>query len=528
MSNTFFNESEAIADKFIQNVLFVDDEIYSDKNDKKHNLDGYELIRSFSRAKKLCALNNPKSEEDFEDIIEIAKKTDISVLDWKMNLKKRDLDDDEEADVEEADPRGNFTLKLIESIIYDEDTSGTFRLIMIYTGETILQEIVAKIHNYFEDFGLQKISENSLGKLNIKIVVAGKPTLKGSFKHASNLNDWIVDYNDIPTFIVQEFASATEGLISNFVLSSLTIIRENTFKLVNLFDNELDSAFLLHRILLPRQEDSGDHLIEIFTHSISALLNYNSADETVSTEIVKNWVDSRDYKNKVSIAGQEFQINREFIKNCVEEGFVQTVEKNWEGELSKNKRQEINKFFNKLYLKNPELFNFENHNNPNERFSILTHHKSNLKLPSKIPILSLGTIIRSKATPSNYLICIQAKCDSVRIVGVRKFLFLPLKLVTGDSKFDLIIQEDSEFSRLKISRNPFELKTIKFLPTGDTQSVQAIENNGKYEFNAEYEEQYEWMAELKDAHAQRVANNFGANVSRVGLDESEWLRRWSS
>lgn len=33
-----------------------------------------------------------------------------------------------------------------------------------------------------------------------------------------------------------------------------------------------------------------------------------------------------------------------------------------------------------------------------------------------------------------------------------------------------------------------------------------------------------WVAQLKPAHAQRVAESIGRELTRVGLDESEWLR----
>ncbi len=36
---------------------------------------------------------------------------------------------------------------------------------------------------------------------------------------------------------------------------------------------------------------------------------------------------------------------------------------------------------------------------------------------------------------------------------------------------------------------------------------------------------FQWILELKEAHAQRIVNNFAAQLSRVGLAESEWLRR---
>jgi hypothetical protein len=37
-----------------------------------------------------------------------------------------------------------------------------------------------------------------------------------------------------------------------------------------------------------------------------------------------------------------------------------------------------------------------------------------------------------------------------------------------------------------------------------------------------------WVGELKFAYAQRIINQFATQFSRVGLDEFEWLRRWSS
>lgn len=39
--------------------------------------------------------------------------------------------------------------------------------------------------------------------------------------------------------------------------------------------------------------------------------------------------------------------------------------------------------------------------------------------------------------------------------------------------------------------------------------------------------QFKWISELKNDHAQRISNDFAAKLSRVGLDESEWLRRWA-
>lgn len=46
-------------------------------------------------------------------------------------------------------------------------------------------------------------------------------------------------------------------------------------------------------------------------------------------------------------------------------------------------------------------------------------------------------------------------------------------------------------------------------------------------FNDKIDENYIWLFDLKDSHAQRIAQNYASKLARVGLDESEWLRRWS-
>ena len=73
----------------------------------------------------------------------------------------------------------------------------------------------------------------------------------------------------------------------------------------------------------------------------------------------------------------------------------------------------------------------------------------------------------------------------------------------------------------------FELRTIKFKPLEGTDLIIAKEVNELFYFESLHGEKFLWLSDLKDAHAQRIANNFAAKLSRVGLDESEWLRRYS-
>jgi hypothetical protein len=46
-------------------------------------------------------------------------------------------------------------------------------------------------------------------------------------------------------------------------------------------------------------------------------------------------------------------------------------------------------------------------------------------------------------------------------------------------------------------------------------------------FTAKNGTHYKWIGDLRFEQAQRIANKYAAELSRVGLNESEWLRRWA-
>ena len=129
-----------------------------------------------------------------------------------------------------------------------------------------------------------------------------------------------------------------------------------------------------------------------------------------------------------------------------------------------------------------------------------------------------------------YLLCIQQKCDSVRIPDgeKRKFLFLPMK--KNDQNFDVLFKNGPhDYVRLSTCyKECYAIEIIEFTPFEDTEIVQAQkEGDGFYYFTGGPDNQikFKWILDLKEAHAQRIVNNFAAQLSRVGLDESEWLRR---
>lgn len=539
-NSIFFNSSKEIANKYIQNILFVDDEIFS-PNESNNSLDSGALISIFSKAKKLCALNQPQSQEDLENIIELAKKADITVLDWKIHVEQKSNEStNEEDDEEEDDPRGVFTLKLIQGIMNEQP--NCLKLIMVYTGETDLEAIIEKIkttleHNGFKD--IEKSTENTLSNSSINIIVRGKPYLASTLRHVSNLQEWIVEYKDLPNFLLTEFTKMTEGLISNVVLNAITSVRDNSSKLLNIYNKKMDAAFLAHRALLPKMDEASELLKESISTSIRAIFDYEEIESVCNLKQIHDWIDDKiSEEKKLILDNKTINIGSNDLKIWQEKGFKVMCQeafkkKHSDPKISNNKIEEY--IEKKLVDNTSRYFSPIPMDDIDELFSILTHHKSNYIVPSYIPTLSLGSVLKEEKS-DKYWLCIQQRCDCVRIKDgeERRFLFLPLKEVKKTEKFTFIGIENNILIRLSLDDKTYNVRTIKFK---STQNGKVISSKipGKYIFTPVYSPEHSsydpkidgnfiWIMDIKDSHAQRIANDFAAKIARVGLDESEWLR----
>ena len=555
-SSNFFISSKEIANKYIQNILFVDDEAFS-SNEDSHSLNGLKITNIFANEKKLCTLNVPKTDKDLNNTLELAKKSDVIILDWKILLDFEETDDnDNEEDVTEDDVRGSFTLNLIAKLL--EEQPNSLKLIMIYTGESALDLIVNKIHTRFVLNEIKPIEnkDNELSNNNIKIIVRGKPFLAKQLNHVPHLKDWVIEYKDIPSLILDQFTEMTNGLISNVVLEAITSIRNNSSKLLSIYDKRMDVAFLSHRAMLPIMDDASELLKESIINSIKAIFDYEEISSKCSSEYISEWIENNIFSDsEINLSGTDITITNKIRKDWQTDGFHKTFEaillnlKNNPSITFEEKEQINNKldnFFNKKVYQF-SLNYFLPKDIPNEyleeSFSILTHHKSNHASISYIPRLSLGSVIKGCLT-NKYWVCIQQKCDSVRISPEeqRRFLFLPLEIVDKNKKFSFVAVDNSKYIYLKILSGTYDIRTIKF-KSGENGVVLAKQKEDKKyyfcpiyadlssndpNYKPDIDEEFLWIMDLKDAHAQRISNKFAFQLCRVGLDESEWLRKKGS
>lgn len=507
MADRFIEQSKEIANNFIQNIVFIDDNAY--KNEITNNaFSALDVSNVFAQSGKICAIYAPKSISDINSYSTILNKADVVILDWYLDIKKEgNLIEDPEADADNDDPRGEFTLKLISDLL---SQTGMLKLLIVYTGETDLFEITDSIY--------QKVNQRSFHKedcvirsLNSKILVRAKSqNSETQFAHNPELKNKIVPYESLPTLIVEEFADMTNGLLSNFALSSISAIRNNTSRMLSVFSPKLDPAYLGHKILLENTFESKQLLIKLFGEAISELLETTDID---TKDWVDNWIENRITDETISINGVSIGKSKDLLKKMF--GSEQSRLKDKYAEASG--KDMSNKDEGKLQSHTIELFAYDDIdvNKSNVDFAILTHHKNIFQPAIEAPILTLGTVIKSAG---RYYVCIQQRCDSVRIKEERRFLFLPLE---EEGEYPLIVNNEL---KLFTNKSSFAIKTMKFKPKEGATIIQASKQEDKYVFYSSYGETCEWVVDLKEMQAQRIVNNYCAQLSRVGLNESEWLR----
>ena len=542
MSDPFIDMSETLARDFIQSILFVDDKAYSPEQGD-HLFNAKRMSQESAERGFLSTAFAPERNEDLYPIVDIGRKADVIVLDWKIDINTdsaQSQEDDDEEDEDVTDDRGAFAISIIKAVIADAQ-SGDFvdqlKLIFIYTGETGLQGICDDLQGALGNF--DRLDDFTLSKGGIRISIWAKAVLARQFRQVPENRARLCSYANLLDKVSTEYATVSSGLLSNTCLDALTALRNNTYKLLVNFSPSLDPAFVAHRAMLPCPDDAGELLKETICGEVNSILTNADISQRVSSNIIHEWVSSKDF-GEIEITVKKAKPNNPATTITIDntkrtlwqnEGYVAllTNEQNGEGkpilkerEIETCERDQLKKHACKAFT--PQNFTPENFN---EDFSILTHHKRNYLSTAKNPSLSLGVMIKDN---DRYLLCIQQKCDSVRISEgeQRKFLFLPMK--KNDQNFDVLFKKGpQDYVHLSTCyKECYAIEIIEFTPFEDTEIIQAQkEGDGFYYFTGGPDNQikFKWILDLKEAHAQRIVNNFAAQLSRVGLDESEWLRR---
>lgn len=537
--------TEKAARRYLQNVVFVDDDIYSKVSgqpveitsilpsykspfasavsptaadpiagsvEEKIPYHPKQLVGSFAKEGMVCALYEPA--ENFEtdknsEIFKLCERADVVIFDW--DLYKED---------------GANILPLIANLVDSSQSSVPHhvRLCAIYTTKPELDRVANSIFEHLKNKNLKVNPVNESLTLiagATRIIVLGKPDVPN--RTPAN-KEFEVPEDKLAARVIDEFARMHCGLLPSYALHGMSAIRRNSKKILDNFHGDMDGAFLLHRALILKSEDAFDQLPELLAEEVLAVILDDQIDRTTKIEIAKASANSivLDVKNldwqiktgrparepgelaRIFLAGGESAIKSDHkwpedsdIQIKTLHSAMGCIESNAEKKLA-------------------------------ALFSVRTRYKS------QPPALGFGTVIRKipqsaeDHTPISYAICLMPLCDSIRLKSgptQTSFPFWTLKTVVKNQDGRGIVLEtpDHTYVELMASGKPKDMLWIEKFVADEQKVVTALTENGSYWFQgADFK--LEWVAQLKPSHAQRIAHDIGQKFSRVGVVEAEWVR----
>jgi hypothetical protein len=477
-----------------------------------------DIVASFAKKRIVCSLYQPKKEASVganSDVYPLCLASDIVIVDW-------DLYGD----------AGKKALELVTNLICQslEDVPEQLRLVMVYTQEPNLFKVANDIYEKLNERVpnvVQPPTESalSLHSLNSRVAILGKPGVRqAEYKSAE------VKEKELADRAITEFTQLASGLLQGAVLLGLAEIRFNSRKVLSKFDASLDAAFLTHRAFSLPHEEACDHVIPLLTDEIRSLLEDCAPSPIITADLIEDWcknvwqpsakaktflgnIDAHEFAKEFCTTGPEIKTkyggSKKDLKSLISD------DKSW------NPKGNSQSIFKEL----AGLLHSEKDPTANQRLAVLMSHRTPYgDFPRE---LQLGTIVRHKQGEQlQYLLCLQPICDSVRLAADRTFVFCKLQAVVqtaGVAKKNHVVFDGATYVDLQFSPKSFHSVAENFAPD---KGVVAAEKKGEanWVFKSADGTSYEWLGQLKPDHAQRAAEQFASELSRVGLTESEWLR----
>ncbi|MFI8193191.1 response regulator receiver domain [Streptomyces sp. NPDC085946] len=497
------------------------------------DLDGAVLSEAFAGYGLVCGYVRPKNGDQRNALVEgsydrLFMRSDVLVLDWTLN-----------------GDTGQTTSQLVSRLVHTKQGKlGRLRLICIYTNDPDLYGVRDTLQRKLKDEGHElEVSENGDGlgivARDFRISVLGKsgvsrPAIPG-FSAVSEA--------ELPERIVREFAQASHGILPGFALKSLSLLRDNAPTLLQRFQSDLDPAFVSHDLLTG---EGRRFAIQLIAREIQSLLESTGAGDMISRKRIESWAKDR-------LASGEFvpqvQGKKRALKDvspdsvlellAQEKVKIDTLRDSRGGQLGVSKMATVASLFttaDRARASEEEL----------GRLSCFARDLHSGYTFEREPTLQLGTILIRDAGTSvgelapdplreseqdeskrEFLLCLQPLCDSERLESDerRGFPMIPLSEVELGKEFHFLALDHCKEKRaLAGTAKPHEMIIIPFRPTGSEGVVRAVKRDDIPRFTSDDGEEFLWIGELRPEHALRVSHELGRLISRVGLDESEWLR----
>jgi hypothetical protein len=465
-----------------------------------------DLVGSFAKHGIVCALYEPERDfrtDEESTVFKLCNAADLIALDW---------------DFHENGVQGTRPKSLIGELIRSGNVVSPHhvRLIAIYTNTQSLYSISDSIYSYLEQIGIPVDSKSAyhLQAGATRIVILGKA---GGAPRIEAEKLFTVSESTLASRLLKEFAEMNQGILPSCALLGMAAIRDNSRRILDKFHSTLDGQFLFHRALIRSSEEAFEQLPELLGDEFRAVIEDSGYRPEKIGEFIEKILPDIPIKPHVS----PWTVNGRPCHELLPDFLTKSNE--LEKRLLNKKaalesdgaqpRKPLESAAAMLSVKDPEAY---------RRFAALLAIRTQYQ--EKHRALGFGVIIYNQET-KEYSVCIIPPCDALRIKSTTSFPFW--KLSTMGKGHPVFVENlNNELLNLVFeSGKPSKhLWLAPFIPDVTKRLVIATKNDtNKYVFTSgNYK--FEWVAQLKPTHAQRIANTVGQQLSRVGLTEAEWAR----
>ena len=456
------------------------------------------LVTSFAERGLICAVLAPPSKGRSRSIESAIGRADLVVLDWQIH------GDD-----------GHLALDLLATLLR-ADEAKRVRLVAIYTGEPDTVEIGRKIQKALAEEGSCFSFDEEAGRLSYGHCRIALYRKEQPLRGRQDTGGPVVAEAEVADTLIADFAQVTQGLLPSIALAALTAVRESTHRVLDSFSADLDPAFLAHRAALPTPSDSLAHVVHLLESELSAILEDATADESgsvLSPEALRAWLDWR------------FTGDRRVRVREGKEISVQEAAELLQVGLGDSKQLGEKDF---KYLAASFGIEHSGAEDAERRLAWMFNFRSVPVAPA--PTLQLGATLRLVGDEEDtaLYVCIRAKCDCVRLTGDTVFPLARLDPAWKKGTVQLIVEsEENSYTTQTVCSDPSDWLLATFSPDPHRGRVVAQEDEeGRLFFSCLDGRRFEWIGELRQEYAQRVVQHWSSELSRVAVDNSEWLRRF--
>ena len=460
-----------------------------------HSLNARSIMDSFAALGVICGVVGPPLPE-----MEMMRQADIVVLDWLLK-----------------DGKPQYSLSLLRKLLTGGMDRNALRLVAIYTGEAALEDIYGAVFSQLEKDGLYPEDNGSRTSITYR---HGRVVLyaKSGVKLVPQLKDRIVSEKALPDRLVKDFSTMTEGLLPRIALTSLTSVREGSHMVLDRFRAGLDPALIAHRACLDNPDDAERQIVNHVAEELRGLMDNAVAEQhPAGGKEVEEWVRHRNREDgRFVFGGKPLDLE-------------QTIKLAKEGLEASNLKDKAFEVLSAGFADSGVAGLDKQVDKLDKELAWIMSYRTLFKSPE--PILWLGSVVTAMDDDEErHLLCMKPRCDCVRLDRETSFFFLPLvEPPKGKKKLknQLVVKLDKDFKRLGIALDSAGWVCRQFKPSMCGRGVTATQQNsvGVFFFTDTCNKRYTWQGELKAEFAQRIAQTFTTTLSRVAVDESEWLRR---